>query len=443
LAPARILISSLVASAAAAHGGPVITRRQAAALARRGHEVCVAAPRGERSAGDPFQLRIFETGVDPGDRLAWRRPAPVARAGVSRLIDEFCPDILYDVHGAPWAVEAASLAAVPVVSMMGDYNWFCANCFLVTSAVTRCDGPADRARCFACVNKWHRREVRPVNMLLRPAAAAGLVTLPLWDRLNESMDYMARMREQIATFIVGDRKADEFLAGQGIPAGKIARIAQGLPDSALQVRRSAPDAPGPGRPLRFVFVGRADPDKGLQVLAHAFDSLPRAMPAELWIVHAHEARADYLRHLFPSRRRYARDLESGRIRLLRPSTQAEVFDLMAQADVGVVPSIAFESPSLAMLEFVAQRTPILRSESAGMDHVIQDGVNGRTFPYGDARALAAVMCEVVAQPAVLSRWRASLPRIGSDDEYAAQLSRVFERHVAPAGKARSREAQHA
>jgi glycosyltransferase involved in cell wall biosynthesis len=426
LAAARILISSLVASSAAAHGGPVAMRRQAAALVRRGYEVCVAAPAGERCETDAFDVRFYETGVAPSDRLGFKRFDAKAVEELSKLVDRFRPDIVYDIHGAPWAVDAASRRRVPVISMVGDYNWFCLNTFLVTSRVRRCEGPSSRARCFSCVNKWHRREIRPIQAVLRPLAEAGLVKLPLWDRLNQSMDYVAEMRARISTFVVGDRKAHEFLMEHGVPASKIVRIVQGLPHSALRVRRAQDELEPSPRRLRFAFVGRADPDKGLRVLARAFDSLPAELPAELWIVHATEARADYLRHLFPSRRRFARDLASSRIRLLRPRTQEEVFDLMAQSDVGVVPSIAFESPCLAMLEFVAQRTPVVRSESAGMDHVIQDGVNGRTFPYGDWQALAKIIREIVDEPDVLSRWRARLPPISTDDDYARRLGQVFD-----------------
>lgn len=404
----------------------MIARRQAAALVRRGYEVCIAAPRGERRDADPFDVHLFETGTDPRDRLAGRRRDATAVAALSRLIRQFRPDILYDVHGSPWAVEAASNAGVPVVSMMGDYNWFCSNSFLVDSWARRCGGPSDRSKCFRCVNKWHRRETRPVNAMIRPLAAAGILKHSLWNRLDESMDYLAEMRGRITRVVVGDRKANEFLLEQGVCASKIVRIVQGLPQAALKVRRTEAGSDLEGRRLRLAFVGRADPDKGLRVLAKAFDSLPPDLPADLWIVHAQEARADYLRSLFPSRRRFARDLSSGRIRLVRPATQEDVFEIMAQADLGVVPSIAFESPSLAMLEFVAQRTPVVRSESAGMEHVIQDGVNGRTFPYGDSRALAQVIREIAAAPSILSRWRMALPRIRSDDEYARELSRVFD-----------------
>ena len=200
---------------------------------------------------------------------------------------------------------------------------------------------------------------------------------------------------------------------------------QCLPEDALVRRGRDQAAPVRERPLRLGFVGRPHADKGIHVLASAFDSLSRDLPVELWIVHSQLATPGLLRAHFPSPRRFDADVATGRIKLIRPSGQPQVYELMAGMDVGVVPSIAYESPSLAMLEFVAQGTPVVRSESRGMEHVIQDRVNGRTFPYGDSAALAAVIQEIAANPEIISRWRSALPRIGSDDEYAAKLECLF------------------
>jgi glycosyltransferase involved in cell wall biosynthesis len=227
-------------------------------------------------------------------------------------------------------------------------------------------------------------------------------------------------------FVVGDAQAREFFAANGVPRDKLVEIAQGLPAGALVRRARTPGAPGRDRPLRLCFVGRPHADKGIHVLARAFDLLPRELALELEIVHSTLATPEIVRPRFPSARRFDADLASGRIRLVRPRAQDEVFEAMARADVGIVPSIAYESPSLAMLEFAAQGTPVVRSESRGMEHVIRDGVNGRTFPYGDAEALAAVIRDIAARPEVLEPWAGALPRIPGDDEYAARLEQVFD-----------------
>ena len=434
MAQARVLLSTLIASAAAAHGGPVVARRHAAALARRGHEVLVVAPSGEARDDGAFRIETYRASPAQGREFAPRRPDANALAALGDIIRGFAPDVVYDVHGPAWAVEAAAAASIPVVSMVGDYNWFCLQSFLVDSRLKRCSGPESADKCFACLDRNYPPHWRAAHFLMKPAAREGRVRLLLWDAVAESREYAARLRGTVAAFVVGDRQAHEFLVASGIGNDRIVGIPQGLPDEARASRR-VPDKPGPGRTLRIGFVGRPHLDKGIHVLARAFDSLPETVAAELWIVHSELATPENLRRHFPSRARFEADLAQGRVKLLRPAAQDEVFDIMARVDVGVVPSIAYESPSLALLEFVAQRTPVVRSESRGMEHVIADGVNGRTFPYGDWRALAAILEEIAGDREVLERWRARLPAVSGDDEYARRLSEVFSR-LTPSTRAR-------
>jgi glycosyltransferase involved in cell wall biosynthesis len=434
----KVLLSTLTFSPTAVHGGPIVAARHASALVRHGAQVCVTAPLAQQPPG-----ALDVEGYKPSRHGLFldKRPDAYAGAALDRIIERHRPDILYDVHGPAWAVDAAVRARLPVVSMVGDYGWFCRRSVLVDVRVQRCTGPESLEKCFACLNGAYSAKRRMAHSVLRHAARLGVHapkgldsranSLFLWESLTEAERYVASLRDKVDRFVVGDRHAWTFMLEQGTAPHKLAAIAQCLPDEALRVRRSAADGiPGRTRPLRIAFVGRPHPDKGLHVLARALELLPEDSPFELWIVHAHWATPPKIEPSFPSAARFRRGLAAGRIRLFRPGDSDAVFQIMAQADVGVIPSIAYESPSLVMLEFVAQRTPLVRSESAGMDHVIQDGVNGRTFPYGDSQALAAILREIAAEPTLLDRWRARLPAIDSDSHYAAQLVRLFEEAVA-------------
>ena len=60
-----------------------------------------------------------------------------------------------------------------------------------------------------------------------------------------------------------------------------------------------------------------------------------------------------------------------------------------------------------------------------MEHVIQDGVNGRTFPYGDSLALGGVLTRILEEPGILNTWRSCLPEIPPDTEYGRRLLTLF------------------
>ena len=435
----RVLLSTAIASQRAAHGGPVIARRHALALRRAGVQVSVAAPDGgdARVDGD-IEVHGYRASVPKPLHFPGHRPNRAAADSLAALIDRLRPDILYDVHGPAWAVDAAAQARLPVVSMVGDYAWYCRRTFLVDSRLQRCSGPGSMAKCFSCLNRHYSPQRRLVHIALKHASHLGvpigdvmpgrLASLRLWDAVQESEGYVSQVRGKVDVFVVGDAQAEDFFVAHGVPRGRLVRIAQCLPREALVARRADGDSPRTAaRPLRIAFVGRPAADKGIHVLARAFEELPAGLAAELWIVHAEDARRESVEPHFREARRFRSMLEAGRVRLFQPQSNDEVLRLMARADVGIVPSIAFESPSLALLEFVAQGTPVIRSESRGMDHVIQDRVNGRTFPYGDAVALRGILAEVCADPGMLERWRDALPRIGADDDYARSLIAIFAR----------------
>jgi glycosyltransferase involved in cell wall biosynthesis len=62
-------------------------------------------------------------------------------------------------------------------------------------------------------------------------------------------------------------------------------------------------------------------------------------------------------------------------------------------DVMVVPSTAWESLPLVILEAMAARKPVLGSRLAGIPEAIDDGVTGALFEPGDSAALARLLSE--------------------------------------------------
>lgn len=432
----KILLSTNEYAPGGGHGGTVIACRHAAILARAGVEVIVACP--DRSGMPDNQIpKLVTYGGGSSDESLFpvQRPNRAAYSGIKSLLLNLKPDLLYDVHGPLWPVEAAGKCGVPVVSMIGDYNWYCQRTFLVDGWMKRCTGPESVTKCYSCLrnnDSWKRRLLQSACRLPWGRVALGALagddrvrSFDLWGALNESHSYLQSLRRNVSCFVVGDQQAEEFFMSQGTPAQKIRRIPQALPDGALRKRTRATGRPVIDRPLRLGFVGRLDPDKGFPILARAFENLPEGAPVELWVVHATAAIEEKVCKQFKESPKLYDWFANGRVKLFRPKSAEELYSLMAHMDVGIIPSIQFEAPCLVMLEMVAQGTPIVRSESKGMVHVIQDGVNGRTFPYGDWQALKGILHEIIEQPALLDEWRKFLPEIGSDDSYGQRLIEVF------------------
>jgi glycosyltransferase involved in cell wall biosynthesis len=432
----KIFLSTNEFSVGGAHGGSVIASRNMDMLRRAGVNVTVAHPEyAVRANTGSLNILAYVSGAGKGKLFHDQRRNCRALVEIEALIKQVKPDVVYDVHGPMWPIEAAINCGIPVVSMIGDYRWFCQRTFLVDGWLKRCSGPETTEKCYECLrnnDSWKRKVLQSVYRMRGTRALLGVLlghqrahSFDLWSALIESRVYLERLRQLVSHYIIGDQQAYDFFTSNGIPEYKITRIPQAIPNDALTQRPRATGRPVIDRPLRIGFVGRLDPDKGIKVLTRAFELLAEEAPVELWIVNAIAATEEKVGRQFSDLQKFHFLLTKGRIKLFRPNTTDELYRLMAQMDVGVIPSIQYEAPCLVMLEMVAQKTPIVRSESRGMEHVIQDGVNGRTFPYGDSLALGSILTRILEEPVLLNTWRSHLPEIPPDTEYGRRLLTLF------------------
>ena len=180
------------------------------------------------------------------------------------------------------------------------------------------------------------------------------------------------MIQGAAGFVVPGRASGSYLRQLGVPQEKIA-VAPNAVDTAI-FAAAAVDRAGRGG-CTFLYVGRLDPEKDLDVLLRAFEQVP----GELVLVGSgtDEARL--------------RSLASGRVRFTGPVGRDELVPLYAEADVFVLPSRS-EPWALVLNEAAAAGLPLVATEAVGAaQDLIEEGVNGFRVPVGDERALAEAM----------------------------------------------------
>ena len=76
-------------------------------------------------------------------------------------------------------------------------------------------------------------------------------------------------------------------------------------------------------------------------------------------------------------------------------------EVLAEADVLLVPSVMRESFSIVTREALQRGLPVLCTDSLGPEEVVVDGVNGMVVPSADPRALATAMRRIVEEPGLL------------------------------------------
>jgi glycosyltransferase involved in cell wall biosynthesis len=104
--------------------------------------------------------------------------------------------------------------------------------------------------------------------------------------------------------------------------------------------------------------------------------------------------------------------------------QDKVEDIIATADVGVLPS-NIEGLSNTLLELMASGLPTIATRVSGSEDFVVSGRNGWIFDPGDTKALAAHLAAAAALPAAAREELGRRARV--DVEQASALDRVVGR----------------
>ncbi|WJS86018.1 glycosyltransferase [Paracoccus sp. TOH] len=207
-----------------------------------------------------------------------------------------------------------------------------------------------------------------------------------------------------------------WMHGHGIPREKLMAVvnAPGYPLSAGAARKVMDERArrDPAAPLRVLFMGRLDPQKGVHRLAAIYHALAlRAPQISLTIAGGSvvdTAEADFS---FPRR-----------TRMLGPVRGPEALTrLLADTDVMILPS-HYEGLPLSVLEAQRCGVVVLATNVGAMDEAIQHGSTGFILPEAG--------CEdsFVTMIAALDKDRTLLTRIS---ENAARMARDWSLTVAP------------
>lgn len=200
----------------------------------------------------------------------------------------------------------------------------------------------------------------------------------LADRVIAVSDYVAR------------RKIDVDL----VPPDRVVRLWNGVPDFADSDR-------GEGALTRLVgscpegpvvaCACRAAPEKGVACLLRAFDRASTRLAGSCDPVLLYMGSGPSYDQL--------EELRSGLScadSVVFAGYRKDARQLIACADVAVVPSLWEEAFGLSALEPMAAGVPVIASNVGGIPEVVADGETGLLVPPGDVEALADALCRLLA-----------------------------------------------
>lgn len=184
----------------------------------------------------------------------------------------------------------------------------------------------------------------------------------------------------------------------------------GLTEGSGEKLRSSGDIE---RPLRLLFVGRLDINKGVDILIVACQILKaRGLNFSLDIIGVGPMESDL-------QKQAATAGLNGSVRFLGRMCRHKLGEHYTSSDVVCVPSLSDTLPTV-VLEALAAGTPVIGSDVGGIPFMVEDQTNGLVVPPSDPDALASaiaglcndrerlVVLQANARPSVLMRfdWQA-------------------------------------
>ncbi len=312
-----------------------------------------------------------------------------ARTAAVELIDDFGPDVVH-AHAmqtlGPGPLEVAADRSIPTFLTMHDLWWWCARLFLVDQDLHPCPRDTRTSRC--------------------PCARSAT-----WRRTRAAT--LSRALSRVDHVLVPSRSLRSIVIANGLRPDRVEVDENDVERTPIRLDENRRQ-PSRRRTVRFLYVGGEHPLKGCDVLLDAAQRVRRRS----WRLAMYGVRPRW-------RRRPWRRARQWRIRFRSAYEPGATAEVMNDADVLIIPSIARESFSLVAREALAAGLAVITSDCLGPEEVVHEERNGVIVPTGDADALAGAMGRLVAQRGVLERLqRGALddpPTLRDPGEHAASL----------------------
>lgn len=402
-------------------GVDVYAERLGRALSRLGHEVHFVAIDSTLQEATPKISVLSETYAD---FQVWRlkfsyaqRPKiyldqaydPEMGQLVHTLFAEHKPDLIlilnfYQISLA--AVEAAKALKLPVVHIATDFVPVCRRATLIRWNGESCrvgESVKTCAECFVSRSAPGRLTAQVLNGVLSEKTLNSLaqkrqsfplnLVRPYWEQvalMDKRLELLQPLREKIDLILTPTQFTSDMFLANGFRREQIHLMPFAI--DASNPLENVTHIPAPH--VRFLFVGRLQPYKGVHLLVDAFQKLQNPQNATLTIYGKQDGYEEYYNQFL------ANVAENPRIRFAGVIPPSELGRAFGEADYFILPSIWHENNPLILLDALQSNTPVIASDVGGVRDIVKDGLSGFLFPMGDVQALQAILQKMIDQPAL-------------------------------------------
>lgn len=283
---------------------------------------------------------------------------------------------------------------------VGESIQTCATCFISHRSLGKVMGTVLEKLPEQTVVNWAEKGYRLPHplALARPFLNHAAV-------MKQRLDRIRPLRQQIDLILVPTHFTEKTFVENGFTAEQVHFLPFGVDvDNPLgSTAKTESDH------VRFMFLGRLQPYKGLHLVLEAFNSLPNPNGATLTVYGAPDGHDAYFANL---QQMMDANPHVHFVGLIPPDDLAHAF---AEADIFLLPSTWHENSPLILLDALQSKTPVLASDIGGVSGIMEHNRNGLLFPREDVAALRREMQRLIDQPGLIQQLQAGsqLPSIES------------------------------
>lgn len=443
----KILISSPSFFPYSFGGGEIYVYRLAKELVRRKYDITVMTSIKWKSEKGSYtfdsykyeDIPVVAFSVNPAAISTAERSTGLGTRTVEllfKVLSKYSPDFVHINGMTPALTTICSELDIAHVVTAHHMGLVCPAGSLLRSDNSICDKPVNHRDCVPCCSysrtpKWYTGGLlgrvpswiyRPLGKGLNriknlPYLGRGLIYPWLIEQLIESEKILL---ERAELFIAPSLAMRELLIRNGCKEEKISLVPHGV-----EIIRTKPGEKINGHPLRFGYLGRIDPLKGLHILLEALERVPTKTLCELHIFGATRNQWDeeYYRTTLANYRGKQKLFIHG----LTP--HGKLADVFAHIDVLVVPSILPEAFGLVVQESFSAGRPVIVTNSGALLESVRNGVNGFVVERNDSQSLAEAMQRFVDNPGLIFEMSKQIPHVKTIQEYVDELLEIYRQVI--------------
>lgn len=363
----------------------------------------------------------------------------------------FRPDLVHVQHClglSATLLPTVHARGLPLIVTLHDFWYLCPRANLFTADRTLCTGPQETVDCVRCLGgvplgpltflrRWpvYKRLVArlPTPLIHRAQRSLAPTTAQPPSAAQERSVHAAQITHRTETLLGWLRLADQCLAPSEFVKAVYVRYglaAEAISVLPLGVERVTPTTWRTERNplLTVVYAGSLQYHKGADILIRAVKSLTD-LHCRLLLFGYGDPTDPFLEEV------HALAAGDPRIEFRPPFSRMALPQILAEADIVVVPSRCYETFSLIAREALLAGVPVVASRLGALPEIIRDEVNGYLVSPEDVGELARAItraAERLSQLQAGTQLQAAAPTL---DEHVSALESVYaralERHAHP------------